>query len=347
MKTKPFPFITAALTAALVSPAFALEAPADDAPPPPVTSQPQGPMDDPGPRPLKPNDIALPEIKLPAPGEPAVRNKAVNETAFLGVVSGDIPDMLADHLGLKFGGGVVVRSLVPDGPAAKAGVAMHDVITKVNGQAVGSPAEISKEVSSHKPGEKVTVDLIHKGKPATLDVTLGVKPAEMADAELRTLDQLDLEGFPKELADRLRDAIEGNIGGIDLKDPDLAAPQAEEALRDLQKRMRGAVAGGFFNQPDDAPGKAKAQSSATIKMQDQLGSVEVKAKDGAKGVTVRDKQGNVTWSGPWDTAQDKAAAPAEVRARVDALNIDSSFQGPGLRLQMRQAQPDILPGNDR
>jgi serine protease Do len=67
--------------------------------------------------------------------------------------------------------------------------------------------------------------------------------------------------------------------------------------------------------------------------------VEVKAKDGAKEVTVRDQLGNVTWTGPWDTAQDKAAAPAGIRQRVDTLNIDSSFKGAGLRLQMGKPAP--------
>ena len=47
----------------------------------------------------------------------------------------------------------------------------------------------------------------------------------------------------------------------------------------------------------------------------------------------------MTWSGPWDTAQDKAAAPADVRQRMESLNLDSDFKGNGLRLKMRQAAP--------
>jgi len=145
--------------------------------------------------------------------------------------------------------------------------------------------------------------------------------------------------LPKDLADRVRDAIEGNLGGFELggnKAP--IPPRMEEAMRDLQKRMQGVVGKAVL--PDgDVANKVQVQGGATIKQMDNQGSVEVKAKDGAKEVTVRDQQGNVTWNGPWDTAQDKAAAPADIRQRVDSLNIDSSFKGGGLRLQMRPAAP--------
>lgn len=324
MKTKSSSFIKAGLAAVLISPAFALEAPADDAPPPPLPVE---------------KEVSLPEIKLPA--APAAQPKMQVQTPFLGVVSSEVPDMLAGHLDLKPGEGIIVRSLVPDGPAAKSGIAVNDVITKVAGQPVGSPMEISKQIAGHKPGESISLDLIHKGKPVTLDVTLGIKPAEMADNAPHTLDQLDLEGLPKELAERVKDAIAGNIGGFDLGGGAAQVPpRMEEAMRDLQKRMQGAMAGAGIVLPDDnVAGKVQVQGGATIKQMDQQGSVEVKAKDGAKEVTVRDQQGKVTWSGPWDTAQDKAAAPADIRQRVDSLNIDSSFKGGGIRLQMRQAAP--------
>ena len=311
MKTQSSLLITVGLAAAIVSHAFALEAPADDAPPPPLVAE---------------NEVALPEIKLPA-----APPKVQAATAFLGVVSSEVPEMLADHLVLKPGEGVVVRSLVPDGPAAKTGIAVNDVITKVGGQPVGSPLEISKQVAGHQPGESISIDLIHQGKPATLELTLGTRPTEMADNAPHTLNQLDLDNLPKELADRVRDAIAGNIGGFDLGgDLGQAPPQIEEAMRDLQKRMQGAIGQAGLAVP--GAGKVQIQGGGIFRQMDPLGSVEVKSNDGAKEVTVRDPQGNVTWSGPWDTAQDKAAAPADIRQRVDALNIDESFKGGGIRL---------------
>jgi hypothetical protein len=233
--------------------------------------------------------------------------------------------------------------LVPGGPADKSGITANDVILRVAGQEIGSPEAISNQIATHQPGDTISIDLIHKGKPTKLDVTLGVKPAAMAALEPQPLDPRNLDGLPKELADRIRRAIEGNLGGMDLKLGDnglQVAPQVEDALRDLKKRMEDAI-GKDLLPPEAGNVQPQIQGAATVRMRDQLGSVEVKSKDGGKEVTIRDQQDNVTWSGPWDTAQDRAAAPEDVRQRVQSLNLDTTFNGNGLRLQM---QPNAQPG---
>ena len=335
MKTITSPLISAALTAVFATKAFALEAPADDAPPPPAAQE---------------NKQALPRLKLVEP-EAKLNAKAEEKTAFLGVVSREVPAALVDHLNLKNGEGVLICSLAPNSPASRAGIMTNDVVTKVSGKSVGSPKEISTQISTHQPGETIKIELVHKGQPTTLDITLGIKPTELANAAHETLDSSNLDGFPTELADRVRDAIAGNVMELNL-DEDAAqlAPQVEQAIRKLrlQLRVRGALDEdaarlaapveqairklrldnqGASGQAGAAqpifPDLAKAESStaATFKMTDEQGSTEVKTKDGAKEVTVRDPNGNVTWSGPWDTAQDKAAAPAEIRQRVEGLHL--------------------------
>ena len=317
MKTDSFPFITASLAAALVAPVFAIEAPEDDSPPPAA----------------KREASKLPEIKLNEQGVPAAKA----QTAFLGIVTNEVPEMLADHLDLKPGEGVVVRSLVPDGPAAKAGLEVNDVITRVAGNPVGSPQDMSTQVTAHKPGESVALDFIRKGKSTRLEVTLGTKPDEIAAMEPQALDPLQLDGIPKDLAERIRKAVQGNLRGLDLQLGDAldgAEPGIEDAMRELKKQMQGAL-GDALIQPDNLHGgKVELQGGATLRMNDGQGSVEVKSNDGSKEITIRDKQDKVVWSGPWDTAQDKQAAPADVRERVESLNIDGGFKGPGLRLQM-------------
>lgn len=328
MKTKSSRFIQAFLAVAIASPAFALEGPEDDAmPPPPSTSGGAA--------------AGLPVIPLPRAAKPA---KAM---AFLGVISSETPDMLAEHLDLKQGEGVVVRSVVPDSPAAKAGVSLNDIITKVSGEPVGTPVEISKQIGTHKPGDTITLELIHKGKPAKVDVTLGIKPAELAAAELQPLQQLDMDGLPKELAQRVRDAIAGNIGGLDIQQGQVQGqipPGMENALRDLQNRMQ--AMGGNFQAPGipNTDTQTESHSESTVRMKDDEGSVEVKSKDGAKEVTIRDTDNNVIWSGPWNNAKDQAAAPAKIRDRVASLNLDTNFKGNGLRLQMGGQRPrNVLP----
>ena len=328
MKTNPFTHIAVGFTALVVTPAFAIDAPADEAPPPPAA---EAPAPAPG--------AAAP---APAPANP----EAKVESAFLGVVSSEVPAMLAEHLGLEPGEGILVRALMPDGPAAKAGVAVHDIITRVADQPVGSPLDLTKQVKAHKPAETIHLDLIHKGEPVGIDVTLGTRPAAVAAADPLALDELKLEGIPKDLADRVRGMIEGNVGGLGLEMKfgegglEMAPqPQMEEAMRAMKKRMEQAMEG--LN-GQALPG-INVQQGATIRMMDNDGSIELKSNDGGKEVTIRDKNNKISWSGPWDTAQDKAAAPDDVRRRVERLNLDSKFQGNGLRLQI---QPQIQPDDD-
>ena len=319
MKTNPFITLTAGFAAILGMPAYAIEAPADDAPPPPPAVAPAVVP--------APADAAKPEVKAQA--------------AFLGVVSTPLPDMLADHLGLKTGEGIVVQALMPDGPAAKAGVAVHDVITRVADQPVASSADLTQQVAAHQVGDKIHLSLIHKGKPAGIDVTLGNRPLEgFATVPPRPLDQLNLDAMPKNLADRIRGMVEGNVGGLELKlgegGVELAPqPQMGDAMREMKKRMDQAMEG--MKVPGD-PGvpRIDVQQGATVRMMDEQGSVELKSNDGNKEVTIRDKDNKITWTGPWDTEQDKAAAPQDVRQRVDRFHLDTKFQGNGLRLQMRQ-----------
>jgi membrane-associated protease RseP (regulator of RpoE activity) len=322
MKTKPLFPIAMVLAAGLPIAARAIEAPEDDAPPPPAAD-------------------AKPAAVNPAPAAPAKL-----ESAYLGVVASGVPAALADHLGLQPGEGVVVSALMPDGPAAKAGLAAHDVITRVAGQPVGSSTELTREISRRKPGESVRLDVIHKSRASGIDVTLGARPQGLAEAtpQFRPLDQLNLDGIPHELADRVRDAIQDQIGELDIdfeKGALDVARQMEEAMREMKKQL-----GADMPQPqlDPAPPPARGievQQGATIRMMDNQGSVEIKALDGSKEVTIRDKDNNIVWNGPWDTEQDKAAAPADVRNRVDRLNLDTRFDGTGLRLrQVPAPQPE-------
>jgi serine protease Do len=320
MKTKPLTIHAACIAAALVLPASAIEAPADNAPPPPATEE-------------------APQVaeKNEAPQAPK------EDTAYLGVVSSEVPPMLAEHLGLKEGEGIIVRSVMPDGPAAKAGLATNDIITRVADKPVGSSQDLTKNVTSHKPGEKIRLDVIQKGKAVGIDVELGTRPAEIAGVELQPLDQLNLDGVPREFADRVRGMIEGNIGGIEIQpggeDALGAAPQMDEAMRQMRERMQKAMQGlngpGMFRVPGmQAQGNFNLHQGATIRMMDEEGSIELKSNDGGKEVTLRDKDEKITWTGPWDTDQDKAAAPDDVRKRVEKLNIDTKFNGKGLRLRM-------------
>ncbi|NJM37145.1 MAG: PDZ domain-containing protein [Akkermansiaceae bacterium] len=323
MKTKLISSIATGLSAFLITPALAIDGPEDDAPPPPPANE--------------SSTKALPEIKLNDFTKPTVKE----ERAFLGIISCSVPEILASHLHLKSDEGVVVRSLVPDGPAAKAGIKVNDIITRVAGKSVSSPEEITKQISTHMVGEEVLFDLIHKGQPSQISVTLGNRPAEMAANDPQPLDPQDLENLPDDLADRVRGAIAGNIGGLNfqfggLNDPDIQQMQ-EDAKRLLKQKLKSKMHG--LSQPSMlGTNQSQVTSTSTIRMMDDQGSVEVQFSNHQKNVTLYDQQGNTIWSGPWNSEQDKNSAPADIRKRVDTLNLANHFgSSGGIHEKMQQS----------
>jgi S1-C subfamily serine protease len=112
--------------------------------------------------------------------------------AFLGISGTDVTPQLADVLNLSAKQGALVQSVVPGGPAAKAGVeggratvsidgqrirAGGDVITEVDGQAVTGMDEVAATISEKQPGDKVELTLVHGSDTRTVSVTLGDQPA--------------------------------------------------------------------------------------------------------------------------------------------------------------------------
>ncbi|OZM75127.1 serine protease [Amycolatopsis antarctica] len=69
--------------------------------------------------------------------------------------------------------GAQVQNVNPGGPAAGAGVAEGDVITKLGDRTVRNAAELTVAVREHEIGEVVPVQLVRQGRQLTVDVTLG------------------------------------------------------------------------------------------------------------------------------------------------------------------------------
>ncbi|MGH9102780.1 MAG: S1C family serine protease [Acidimicrobiales bacterium] len=73
--------------------------------------------------------------------------------------------------------GVDVQKLVPNGPAAQAGIKVGSIITSVASQSVTSVTDLDKVLAELKPGQKVKVGVITPGgSKSTVTVTLGTLP---------------------------------------------------------------------------------------------------------------------------------------------------------------------------
>jgi putative serine protease PepD len=84
------------------------------------------------------------------------------------------------------GAGAQVAAVTAGGPAAEAGLRAGDVITTVDGRAIGSPDDVADAVAGRRPGDAVTVAVRRAGGVETLRLTLGERPASAAAATGQT-----------------------------------------------------------------------------------------------------------------------------------------------------------------
>jgi serine protease Do len=79
---------------------------------------------------------------------------------------------VAQAMGLPSPGGAMLSTVIPGGPADKAGLMPGDVITEFNGRPIGDSDALVNMVVSTKPGTSVPVTIYRKKQKRTLNVTV-------------------------------------------------------------------------------------------------------------------------------------------------------------------------------
>jgi serine protease Do len=97
---------------------------------------------------------------------------------YLGVQIQDLTPEIAASVGAKENKGAIVASVVPGGPAAKAGIRPGDLVLAVNGKAVEDSRDLTRRVATLLAGTKASFTLVHDGKTQTLTATIGARKEE-------------------------------------------------------------------------------------------------------------------------------------------------------------------------
>jgi serine protease Do len=272
----------------------------------------------------------------PTPPTPPDRHEKMLKVpvTFLGVETSEVPSVVSEQLGLAKGFGLVVDYVVPDGPAAAAGVQQNDILKMLNDQILTEPDQLSKLVRSYSEGTNVTLTVLRKGQEQKITVKLTKREVpqrhEFGPGRHRHEDfsfgDFGMNGDFKEQMENLKEQLGAQKGMIH----DTVVKAREEAMRardhareQATRAVEEARRAGRWNITTNEDGGLKTTKidigKAQIVFSDDKGEMKLETVDGKKLLTAKDPQGKLLFSGPVETKEDLDKIPAEVRQRYDKL----------------------------
>jgi Do/DeqQ family serine protease len=96
--------------------------------------------------------------------------------AWIGVSYQELTPELASSFGVQRTRGALVNEVMPNGPAAKAGVRTGDIIVDIQGREVREGRDLLRAVLQYPVGEKLALTVLRDGNTQKLQVTTAARP---------------------------------------------------------------------------------------------------------------------------------------------------------------------------
>ena len=99
-------------------------------------------------------------------------------SAYLGLVTRQLPDRLKEELGLPASfDGVIVTGVAPESPADEAGMQPRDIVFRASEIIdITEPGHLARVVAGMEPGDVLMLDYVRQGERASVDIVLGSPP---------------------------------------------------------------------------------------------------------------------------------------------------------------------------
>ena len=183
---------------------------------------------------------------------------------------------MAESLGLDRPGGGIIREIFPNGPAARAGLKVGDVICAVDGHDVIDPAAVRYRFATKGLGGTAKVSYMRDGEDRTANVALVAPPEDPPAHETMIEGRNPFAGakvanLSPAIADRLGLSVMGGQGGVVVLDVDQGSPasrikfQRGDVILEVNRQKINRV-----KDLTEMTGAARAQWDFSVRRGDQV-----------------------------------------------------------------------------
>lgn len=229
--------------------------------------------------------------------------------AMFGVVAEDAPALQS---------GVLVRAVNPESPAYQSGIREGDVLLSFNGQLLSSRAQLRGLLRETTPGQQVDVAFVQQGKQLKVSVPLAarVAPQKRAAASADAAVGGDRVLRPLVVNPAIRAAMAKHRRTIvqQLRQLQTAFVPAEisdhlQAIRHLARDANPNGRGWMLGEAGEV----------TLQFKTEDGVMVLHGASNKITLTVYDAAGELKYTLPLDTVEERAAVPQVVRERLQRL----------------------------
>ena len=97
---------------------------------------------------------------------------------WVGVYFNEITPEVARYFNLRDTDGIILVEIIPDSPAAKAGLQTYDIVRKVGEKTITSTEDFQQAIQELQPGDSVMFVIMRKGSTDLVPVEIGNRPEE-------------------------------------------------------------------------------------------------------------------------------------------------------------------------
>ena len=279
------------------------------------------------------------EKKAKRPPAAAAEQDDDSTVAYLGVAAGPLDPVLARHMKMKPGTGLIVTTVDPQGPSRDL-LQEDDILKELDGQMLVNFDQLTTLVRLHQPGEEASLVVLREGETKKITVKLGERelPPEMEQPQIMPWPLLQnrpgWRGFnmptpryhqlEQPAPDEDQDAV---------RPPRHAAPK-EKAKPKVQAEKPA----------PEAKGEASVSMSFSTVVSQTMDDHVVTYTDnnGQKSLKVADNAGKVLFDGPVNTDDQVKALTPQVRGFYDKIKK----QAGGIEIKSKPAPAGGTPRLD-